>query len=88
MAKAKQASDPSILQMALVGYEVERHNLEDKIRQIRSLLGGKQTSPGAATGLAAPAQRALSAAARGRIAAAQRKRWKEYRRRKEHAARG
>lgn len=87
MAKAKHASDPSILQMALVGYEVEKRNIEGRISEIDSLLGGKRTLLGAAIGSAAPAgKRVLSAAARKRIVAGQRKRWAAYRERKEQTA--
>jgi hypothetical protein len=70
--------------MALVGYELEKQKIEEKIRQIRTQLGGR--GPGRLPGLAAKAaaaaprhKRRLSASARRRIAAAQKKRWAEHR---------
>ncbi len=79
--KAISATDQSTLQMALVGYEVERARIESKIREIQAQLGGKPR--GASTALkdeeGAPKKRVLSAAARKRIAAAQKKRWAEHR---------
>ena len=74
--------DQATLQMALVGYEIERQRIEGKIREIQSQLGGKGKVVGAAAKtLAEPKKRVLSAAARKRIAAAQRKRWAEHRKR-------
>jgi hypothetical protein len=58
--------------MALIGYEVERKRLSDKISEIQSLLG--KAKPGGSVAPAAK-KRVLSAAARARIAAAQKKRW-------------
>lgn len=72
--------DHTTLQMALVGYELERERIAGKIREIQAQLGGaKSAAAGAAKGEAAPAKRVLSAAARKRIAAAQKKRWAEHR---------
>jgi hypothetical protein len=76
------ATDQGTLQMALVGYEVEKERIENKIREIQAQLGtGKSAgvAPAASKGEAAPKKRVLSAAARKRIAAAQRKRWAEHR---------
>ena len=97
MAMAKSADNLAIMQMALDGYEIEKQSIEQKIREIRSLLGGKGIRPRlsqhapsqlAATKVsAAPlARRMLSAAARMRIAAAQRKRWNVYRKKKAQRA--
>jgi hypothetical protein len=79
--KAATSTDQSTLQMALVGYEVERARIEGKIREIQAQLGtGKSAAaPSASKGMTAPKKRVLSAAARKRIAAAQRKRWAEHR---------
>jgi hypothetical protein len=70
--------------MALVGYQIEKQKIEDKIRAIEAQLKGKRvplaTAPGAA-GAAAP-KRILSPAARKRIAMAQKKRWAEHRKKK------
>ena len=79
--KALPKPDHTTLQMALVGYEIEKERIAGKIREIQSQLGGKAAGGGAATSEAAPKKRVLSAAARKRIAAAQRKRWAEHRRR-------
>ena len=73
-------TDHTTLQMALVGYEVERQRIEGKIREIQSQLGHAGSRPAAAAGKeSAPKKRVLSASARKRIAAAQRKRWAEHR---------
>jgi len=66
------AMDAPLLEAALIGFEQLRRNVEDKIRDIRSRLGSgeSKTAPSAKVG-----RRTLSAAARNRIAAAQRKRW-------------
>jgi hypothetical protein len=75
--------DQTTLQMALVGYEIERERIAGKIRDIESQMGGGTSSGGgkAAKREAAPKKRVLSAVARKRIAAAQRKRWAEHRKR-------
>jgi len=72
--------DHTTLQMALVGYELEKERIAGKIRDIQSQLSGGGSSAGnPAKSDAAPKKRTLSAAARKRIAAAQRKRWAEHR---------
>jgi hypothetical protein len=82
MARVKTTEDLSTLQMALVGYEVEKQRIEDKIREIQARLKGKPaSSPAAASPKAATVKRVLSPAARKRIAAAQKKRWAEHRKR-------
>lgn len=79
--KARSTTDQSTLQMALVGYEVEKARIESKIREIQAQLGGAKPTGGSAPAKAegAPKKRVLSAAARKRIAAAQKKRWAEHR---------
>ena len=81
MARGK-AEDVTMLEMALIGYQVERQKIEDKISQIRAELGGTAAagSKPAAKG-ASRAKRVLSTAARARISAAQKKRWAEHRKR-------
>ena len=82
MPRGRSSSDPTTLAMALVGYEIEKQKIEDKIRQIRAQLGGRSAGrPGAAAGAQGGPRRkrTLSASARKRIAAAQRKRWAEHR---------
>jgi hypothetical protein len=78
MAKAKV--DEATLQMALVGYQIEKQQIENHIRSLEAQLGGKGAVAG--PGLVSPApKRILSAAARQRIAMAQKKRWAEHRKR-------
>ncbi len=88
MARGKSIEDITTLQMALVGYQIEKDKIDDKIRQIQAQLKGKRVPlPSAAveTKNAAP-KRVLSPAARRRIAAAQKKRWAEHRKRAAAAA--
>jgi hypothetical protein len=69
----RRATDTSLLEAALIGFEQMKRNVEEKIAGIRSQLSG-----GGSASSSAPAQtgrRPLSTAARRRIAAAQRKRW-------------
>jgi hypothetical protein len=73
-----------MLAMALVGYEVEKKKIDEKIKEIRVQLGGapvaKVGRPAKSAETAeAPKRRKLSAAARKRIATAQKKRWAEHR---------
>ena len=82
MARGKSTEDLSTLQMALVGYQVEKERIEEKIREIQGRLKGKAVPAVASASAAAkPARvkRVLSAAARKRISAAQKKRWAEHR---------
>src|ERR1039457_2141632 len=64
--------DHTTLQMALVGYEIEKERIAGKIREIQSQLGAGKAAGGwaAAKSEAAPKKRVLSVAARKRIAAA------------------
>jgi hypothetical protein len=88
MARVKNGTtDLVTLQMALVGYRIERQKIEDKIQELQAQLKGKRvTLPSAAAEKQAGEgpKRILSPAARKRIALAQKKRWAEYR--KQHAA--
>ena len=88
MARGRNTQDSTTLQMALVGYELERQKIEDKIRQIQAQLKGKRVAlpSETATKGAARRKRVLSPAARRRIAAAQKKRWAEHRKRVAQAA--
>ncbi len=77
----KAVSDPTLLAAALEGLLLQKQRIEDQISTVRSLLG---KSGGRAASTSAPAaaprtKRVLSAAARKRIAEAQKKRWAEYR---------
>ena len=72
------------LEMALVGYRIEKEKIEGKVREIQSQLKGK---PVEAPAKKAPGvKRALSAAARRRISRAQKKRWAEHHKRMAQAA--
>ena len=87
------ASDRTTLAMALVGYELERQKIDEKIREIRGQLGVHRGRAAAAPAAAKTAgggrkRRTLSAAARHRIAAAQRKRWAEHRKKLAQSCKG
>ena len=87
MARGKSTEDLSTLQMALVGYEIEKQKIADKISEIQAKLKGKTvTSKATAEPKEASVKRVLSPAARKRIAAAQKKRWAEHRKRIAQAA--
>ena len=83
MARGRSTADVTTLQMALVGYQYEKQKIEDRIREIEAQLKGKHVPAQSATGekKAAGVKRVLSPAARKRIAAAQKKRWAEHRKR-------
>ena len=86
MARAGNSEDLTTLQMALIGYEFERRKIDDKISELQARIKGVRT-PSVNSGSRAMGQkRVLSAAARARIAAAQRKRWAEHRKRAAQAA--
>ena len=79
--------------MALVGYELEKQKIDEKIREIRAQLGGRVNGGAAANSAPARAagtgrRRTLSASARQRIAAAQRKRWAEHRKKLAQSSKG
>jgi len=70
--------DDSLFQAALIGYQVEVTRIESKIAEVRALLEGSSGS--IATRVAKSAsKRSLSAAARKKIAAGQKRRWAAYR---------
>ena len=78
-------TDHEILEAALVGLQHSLASVDEKIKEIRSRLGGKAVRKAAApipAATAAPAaaapKRTMSASARRRIAAAQKKRWAAY----------
>src|ERR1017187_33100 len=80
MARGNTTQDLSILQMALVGYEIEKQRIEEKIREIQAQLKGKTVSSSAAAKpKPAGGKGELSAAARKSISAVQKKRWAEHR---------
>ena len=87
MARGRTAQDNSVLEMALVGYEIERQKIDEKIAEIRAKLGGSKGPgrPAAAPKATGRKKRVLSPEARERIALAQKKRWAKHRRAKKAA---
>jgi hypothetical protein len=70
-----------LLVAALEGLQLQKQRIEEQIQQVRLLLGksaGKRGKPPAPVNKKTGAGR-LSAAARKRIATAQKRRWAEYR---------
>jgi len=82
MPKGKSL-DPGILSAALEGLELQQERLERQIAEVRRLLGGRGQK--SVTQGVKPRRR-LSAAARESIAAAQRKRWADWRKKQAAAA--
>lgn len=71
--------DPALLRAALIGYENQLAQINQAMTDIRRQLkmtGSSDPAP------AKERERGMSAAARKRIAAAQKKRWAEYRKSK------
>jgi hypothetical protein len=78
MARGRRSEDTATLEMALIGYQIEKQKIDEKIREIASRLKGE--APQAAAPEKAPGKRrVMSASARRRIAKAQKKRWAEHR---------
>jgi len=76
----KTIQNNELLEAALAGLQLKRQQLDEQIREVRALLGGATGRRGH-TAAAAPKNGSsrLSPAARKRIAAAQKRRWAEYR---------
>jgi hypothetical protein len=82
MARSKSVQDPALLEAALEGLQIQKQRIEDQIEQVRSLLGHGAGRRGRLLNTASPTEskkRVLSPAARKRIAAAQKKRWAQFR---------
>jgi len=77
--------DQSLLTAALEGLELQKQRIDEQIREVRSLLGqtpgrrGRPRGNAIATTAAEGKRGRLSPSARKRIAAAQKRRWAEYR---------
>jgi hypothetical protein len=80
--------DRELLEAALTGLEFQRQKIDEQIRTVRSRLGigekrrGRPPASGAKNGdgrAKESGKRVLTDAARKRIAAAQKRRWAEYR---------
>lgn len=79
---SKSLNDELILNAALEGLVLQRQRIEEQIADIRGRLGqrGGGKAGGARAGAGRPRRkRVLSPEARKRIAAAQKKRWAEFR---------
>jgi peptidoglycan hydrolase CwlO-like protein len=90
MAKTSASPSRGILEAALQGLESQRQKLEEQISEVRRLLSGSgaaskstktagKTVASSNSGRSPRKKRALSAEARARIAAAQKKRWAAFR---------
>ena len=80
----------TIEEAALFGYEAEAKKIREKIAELQRQLNGRGPArraglPGAENPLTGRPRRAMSASARRRIAAAQKKRWAEFRKTKKGA---
>jgi len=77
----KNIRNSSLLNAALEGLELQKQRIEEQIREVRTLLGQGAARRGRPAGSAQhkSGNGRLSAAARKRIAAAQKRRWAEYR---------
>jgi hypothetical protein len=86
---ARVSQDTGLLEAALFGYQVEKEKIDAKIRELQVQLKGKK-APAAAVAKPAKAggKREMSEEARERIAAAQKKRWAEFHKRKAAAQSG
>ncbi len=84
MANGKSSTNVEILRYALTHLEAERDQIQAKIDHIRTQLGQRVSAPASPAAAALPGRkkRNLSASARKRIAAAQKKRWEEHRKAK------
>ena|SRR5687768_1493502 len=93
MARPPKVRSEMFLEAALEGLELRKARIDDEIRQVRALMGrrGRGRPPknaAAVEAAAAPApakrrrRRRLNADARKRIAAAQKKRWADFRKKK------
>jgi len=77
------ATDTSLLQAALIGYEAQVQKINGAIEDVQRQLGRRSLKARSSAGPAstnARRKRHLSAEARARIAEAQKKRWAAYRR--------
>ncbi len=77
--------DAGILSAALEGLELQKQRLEQQIVEVRRLLSGRGQKPAVAVAAKKP-RRKMSAAARKHIAAVQKKRWAEWRKKQVAAA--
>ena len=86
-----QQLDPATLQAAIIGYQQQLEEIENKMAELRRQLRGtavkSTTSVGGLAGTTAgPRKHRMSAEGRARIAAAQRARWAKAKRAKKVAS--
>jgi hypothetical protein len=81
-----KTNDQALLEAALIGYQHQADQLAEKIADIRRQLGAKPAAKAAKAPAVPGKKRKMSAAARKRIAVAQKKRWAEYHRLREGKA--
>lgn len=81
--------NPTILQAALQGLELEKQRLEASIAEVRALIGGRSVAAFKGTPSAQlegqPKKRVFSAATRKKMAEAQRRRWEATRKAAAHS---
>ena len=70
-----QRLTPELIAAAIAGYEAQKAQIDGTIGELRAMLPGGRAEAAAEPAPARHKRRKLSAAARERIAAAQRKRW-------------
>jgi hypothetical protein len=75
-----KTNDQALLEAALIGYQHQLDQIEAKMTDLRRELGGKSPAAAPKSASGPGKKRQMSAAARKRIATAQRKRWAEYHR--------
>src|SRR5689334_4946630 len=71
----------AIIEAAIVGFERQKEQIDETIAELRAQLGGTSVKAGRkakVAGSPTQAKRQMSAAARKRIAAAQKKRWAAF----------
>ena len=78
MPRSNSIRNQALLTAALEGLELQKKRIDEQIQEVRSLLGkGRRGRPPGASNQRRAGR--LSTAARRRIAAAQKRRWAEYR---------
>lgn len=91
MPKTTTIDHASVLQAALVGFEMQRDRIDAALREIQAELGnvrpGRSTAPVATKEPKATGKKRFSAAARKRMALAQKKRWASVKAKKATAKR-
>ena len=66
-----------IIIAAITGFEAQKTRIDVQIAELRAMLDGERTEPAAAPEVPKGKRRKMSAAARKRMAVAQRRRWAE-----------